>query len=288
MVEYVYDAWGNHDVYDGAGNRIATDLEHIGNLNPIRYRGYYYDAETDLYYLQTRYYDPATCRFVNADDVTYADAETLQGLNLYAYCGNNPVMRIDPTGHKWSWRKFFSWIGTGLAVVAGLAVGIAATIFTGGMPLLAGVIAGAGFGFAAGISSNIATQVKINGWDNVNFKSAFKAGGIGAAIGAVSGLFGAGFGEIGKGLGGQLGYQLSKLTIGGLNVFKAINETALITIGQISGSVIGVLIGAGLGDNLGSKLFAQNYSMESDYGNTVRDQLFGWLVDITKWLWRLD
>ena len=97
MVEYKYDSWGNHAVLDANGADIALET-HIGNLNPFRYRGYYYDAETDLYYLQSRYYDPETGRFLNSDAYSYLSPETLNGLNLYAYCGNNPVMNIDPEG----------------------------------------------------------------------------------------------------------------------------------------------------------------------------------------------
>ena len=98
VVEYVYDAWGNHAVLDSNGNDL-TDTSHIGNRNPFRYRGYFYDVETGLYYLQTRYYDPEIGRFLNMDDVSYADPEQFHGLNLYAYCGNDPVNNIDPTGH---------------------------------------------------------------------------------------------------------------------------------------------------------------------------------------------
>ena len=98
MVEYYYDAWGNHKVVDANGDEI-TDQDDIGNLNPFRYRGYYYDTETGLYFLQTRYYDPEVGRFLNRDSVQYADPETINGLNLYAYCLNNPVEYVDPTGH---------------------------------------------------------------------------------------------------------------------------------------------------------------------------------------------
>ncbi len=91
MVEYEYDAWGNHTV-----SGIYTDL---GKLNPFRYRSYFYDTETQLYYLKSRYYDPYIGRFISMDDASYADPETVGGLNLYAYCGNNPVMNVDPDGH---------------------------------------------------------------------------------------------------------------------------------------------------------------------------------------------
>lgn len=97
MVKYVYDAWGNHAVLDADGNDI-DDAEHIGNLNPFRYRGYYYDAETGLYYLQTRYYDPETGRFISQDSIEYADPTTVNGLNLYAYCLNNPIKFVDYSG----------------------------------------------------------------------------------------------------------------------------------------------------------------------------------------------
>ena len=69
-------------------------------MNPIRYRGYYYDAETGLYYLRARYYDPETGRFISQDDISYLAPTHLSGLNLYAYCNDNPVSNIDPNGHS--------------------------------------------------------------------------------------------------------------------------------------------------------------------------------------------
>ena len=98
VAKYVYDAWGNHKVYDG-DNVENSDRTFIGNINPFRYRGYYYDAESGLYYLQTRYYDPEIGRFINSDSIDYIDTESINGLNLYCYCMNNPVMYVDPTGH---------------------------------------------------------------------------------------------------------------------------------------------------------------------------------------------
>ena len=97
VVEYKYDAWGNHEA-EVASEEYVT----LANLNPFRYRGYYYDSETGLYYLQTRYYDPEVGRFISRDSIEYADPETICGLNLYAYCGNNPVMFTDLCGTSWS------------------------------------------------------------------------------------------------------------------------------------------------------------------------------------------
>ena len=115
-----------------------TDATHIGNLNPFRYRGYYYDTETDLYYLQTRYYDPEVGRFISRDAIEYADPEAIIGLNLYAYCANNPVMNVDPTGTAW-----WDFILTGLGVIAGTVFGGIAGAFVGGIcGLLAGFAVG--------------------------------------------------------------------------------------------------------------------------------------------------
>ena len=98
VVKYVYNAWGEHKVL-GADGVENTSASFIGNLNPFRYRGYYYDTSLKLYYLVTRYYDPVVGRFISQDSLEYADPDTINGLNLYAYCANNPVMNVDPTGH---------------------------------------------------------------------------------------------------------------------------------------------------------------------------------------------
>ena len=121
VVNYAYDAWGNHKVLDASGNAI-TATAHIGHRNPFRYRGYFYDRETGLYYLKSRYYDPQTGRFINMDSVEYADPSILNGLNLYAYCNNNPVMNIDPNGNF-----FLACLLIGLVV--GAAVGFGVSVY---------------------------------------------------------------------------------------------------------------------------------------------------------------
>ena len=94
VVVYRYDAWGEV--------LVSSDASGFGlsQINPLRYRGYYYDQETGLYYLQTRYYDPKVRRFLNADDasVLTKDPEQLTEKNLYAYCDDNPVMYRDDAG----------------------------------------------------------------------------------------------------------------------------------------------------------------------------------------------
>jgi len=98
QASYTYDAWGKVlSVKDKNGNEI-TDPNHIANINPIRYRGYYYDTETGFYYLQSRYYDPTVGRFINADGQLNTDS--LLGYNMFAYCENNPINMVDYTGHN--------------------------------------------------------------------------------------------------------------------------------------------------------------------------------------------
>ena len=98
VAKYAYDAWGRIvSVTDAEGNDISAQKDHIGNVNPIRYRSYYYDNETGLYYLKTRYYSPDMCRFLNADGSIGANQD-IHAYNLFAYCSNNPVNFYDPSG----------------------------------------------------------------------------------------------------------------------------------------------------------------------------------------------
>jgi len=144
MAEYAYDAWGKCTLVremSGSG---------IGRINPFRYRGYYYDAETGLYYLKARYYDPEVGRFISPDDTSYLEPEVLNSLSLYAYCGSDPVMFVDPTGYAPEWLR---WLGIGLAIVGTALVIGAVTVLTCGVgTALAGTMAGAIiYGAAQGI-----------------------------------------------------------------------------------------------------------------------------------------
>ena len=128
VVEYTYDAWGKLISTTGT---LATSL---GADNPFRYRGYYYDTETGLYYLMTRYYDPEVCRFISAD-VYVSTGQGIVGNNMFAYCLNNPVNRFDDNGN-WSMPNWLK-VTVGVVAIAGLAV---ATVCTGGA---AAVVCGA-------------------------------------------------------------------------------------------------------------------------------------------------
>ena len=94
VVEYTYDAWGK------STGKTGTMAGTLGTVQPFRYRGYVWDEETGLYYLRSRYYKPEWCRFVSADS-QLSKRDYFTGLNLFAYCGNNPVNKADPNGHFW-------------------------------------------------------------------------------------------------------------------------------------------------------------------------------------------
>jgi len=141
---YTYDAWGNFTVTASGSD---TEKAIVNTYNPFRYRGYYYDVETGLYYLQSRYYNPAWGRFINADAISYLGANgDLQGYNLFAYCSNNPVSYEDPQG---------TFLGTIIGAIGGAIVGgISAAVK--GDNILAGISIGAATGAIAGLAVDIA------------------------------------------------------------------------------------------------------------------------------------
>ena len=100
--EYAYDAYGNC--------AVLIDEGGLASLNPFRYRGYYFDSETGLYYLNARYYDPRIGRFLSPDGLTYLDPSAAVGMNLYAYCQCDPVNKVDQTGHFSDVPEWLGWI----------------------------------------------------------------------------------------------------------------------------------------------------------------------------------
>ena len=112
LISYKYNAWGECTAayYNGGASTTAAK-------NPYKYRGYYYDSDLGLYYLQTRYYDAKTSRFISPDtaSILTATPAALTDKNLYAYCDNNPVMRIDNGGMFWG--TLFDVISLGMSIV---------------------------------------------------------------------------------------------------------------------------------------------------------------------------
>ncbi len=180
-VEYTYDAWGK--VLSMTGTLAST----IGQSNPYRYRGYWFDSETGLYYLQSRYYDPQTGRFINADDLFSTDQGPI-GNNMFTYCLNNPINGIDKNGNAF------------LSMLLGSA--------------LAGALAGA-------LTSLIAytANAKISGQKQTlkGIGNAILTGGLYGAIGGMLGVVTTS--KIAKaaysiGLGVIEGYRTAKETVG--------------------------------------------------------------------------
>lgn len=138
VVEYAYDSWGKQLSCTGS---LASTL---GAQNPFRYRGYIYDPETALYYLQTRYYDPETARFINAD-IYVSTGQGVLGHNMYAYCGNNPVARVDDEGEFWNFI-----VGALVGAATSALTQIASNIVSGNK-WSDGVVAAAVGGAVAGV-----------------------------------------------------------------------------------------------------------------------------------------
>ena len=180
---YHYNAWGKHKVLNNDGSP-ATDATHIGNINSIRYRSYYWDNfdnvdsngnTTGLYCLPQRYYDSEIGRFLNADSMENAmlQMREINGFNPYAFCLNNPVNYSDPTG------------------------GFVITSF------IVGIIIAAAIGGVVGFGASVVSQGISNGWDNINWWQAGVAGLLGAVGGALTatGLGAWAMAGIGAGLG---------------------------------------------------------------------------------------
>ena len=107
VATYKYDPWGKPiGIYNASGATISQTAANVAAYNPFRYRGYRYDADTGFYYLQSRYYDPAICRFINAD--RYTDTgEKLVGYNMFVYCNNNSIVYTDFSGERAMGPSFY-------------------------------------------------------------------------------------------------------------------------------------------------------------------------------------
>ena len=194
VATYEYDAWGN----------ILSSSGRLAEINPLRYRGYYYDSETGFYYLQSRYYDPANRRFINADTYSSTDPGDAIGCNMFAYCGNNPVMRNDYSGDAW-WHWVVATVAVvGLAVASVVTCGgaaaaaMTATALISGtcttVPAAATIITGAALGAGVAYAGSVvsaASSVKSTEEFAEYGKSALISTVAGAVVGAVAGAINA-------------------------------------------------------------------------------------------------
>ena len=118
VANYEYDAWGN----------ILLQSGEMASINPLRYRGYYYDTETGFYYLQSRYYDPANRRFINADSYS-STGQGFVGTNMFAYCNNCPIAYYDPSGRAANPGANTSAINDGVTCTGGSVEVLSVTLY---------------------------------------------------------------------------------------------------------------------------------------------------------------
>ena len=273
--EYVYDAWGNCTIEASGADNIE-----IMETNPFRYRGYYWDKELNLYYLQTRYYDPQTGRFINADGIEYAleQYKNINALNLYSYCNNNPIMGIDPEGTK---SKFWGWLLTAFVAVVATAAIVVGTVVTGG--LVSAVLVGAGVGALTSMGSSVIAQ---GGFKDADPWQVAKSGAIGAVIGAASGAASWAIGTIGQAIGQHLGYAFSSMRhiSSGVKLGSVFGVDLMMSTGKIAGSVIGGIAGGTFMNYHANLLFGTKLNFEEAMNQGIGGEISSWLIGIFKWL----
>ena len=153
-VTYTYDAWGKLVKLED------TTANSVGTQNPFRYRSYYYDTETGLYYLQSRYYDPEVGRFINADAFASTDISSPISTNMFAYCENRPTVGSDPTGE---------WVHIAVGAIVGGIVGGIEAAYNGENVLskvITGAIGGALSMSGAGLAAQVAGAAALAAVDN--------------------------------------------------------------------------------------------------------------------------
>ena len=192
IVQYNYDPWGKLLSINTWGELPGENEWYlsIAEANPLRYRGYYYDTDTGLYYLQSRYYDPAIGRFINADTYTTTDADGILSSNMFAYCENNPVNRSDPNGE---------WVHVLVGGLIGAATSYISARICGATPKEAlesaawGAASGAlsaalpGAGALIDVGMNVAESVVSDCVDGKDAGTVVSNAFISATIGAVTG-----------------------------------------------------------------------------------------------------
>ena len=223
-------------------NASGVDRLILLSYNPFRYRGYYYDTDSGWYYLQSRYYNPTWGRFLNADTYVNANGDMI-GYNMFAYCSNNPIMEIDPTGEV----------------------------------ILSTLLIGAFVGLVVNTTASIVVQGITNGWENIDANQVVFDG----LMGAVSGAVGAsGIGAVGSII---IGGALNVVGSIGSDLIASDGDWSTVNIGKalVMGAVgagLGKWAGAGaqntkamcnavnMGKSWGAKMFNAFCGSVSDQG----------------------
>ena len=171
IANYEYDPWGKIlSIKNAAGQDISNYPDNSANVNPLRYRGYYYDNESGFYYLQSRYYDPSIGRFINADTYTSTGQDFL-GYNMFTYCNNNPIIGADPNGE---------WLNVLIGAVVGAVVNVVTAIVdekpldevivSAACGAAGGALSAMGMGGLGGAISSFADSAYGNAKDIINGK----------------------------------------------------------------------------------------------------------------------
>ena len=183
--------------YDPYGNPVDEDEEDLDFVNPLRYRGYYWDSETEMYLCGSRYYDPAVGRFINADDSKLLGANgDFISYNLFAYCGNNPVSRKDQNGTLWNYvigavvGGVVAAITTAVTsenaslaeiLISGAVGAVSGAVAASGLGMVAQALVTAGVTFAGDVSTQVVCEGKsLTGKNSVDYKKAAWNSGLSA------------------------------------------------------------------------------------------------------------
>ena len=188
VVEYRSSSYGEvENIHDNSKIEISAK-DHL------RYKGYIYDEETRLYYLKTRYYDPEIGRFISPDSIDYQSPESINGLNLYAYCGNDPVNYSDGFGHMPEWVQDTLKVLGAVAIVVGVTAltvvtaGVAAYALGASAAMIGIITTGAAVGGLVAGGLEIGAQIYENGIDGMNLGAIAIESFAGSAYGAISGV----------------------------------------------------------------------------------------------------
>ena len=279
VVSYTYDAWGN---FTASYSNFTTAMH-----NSLTYRGYYYDAYLGLYYLQSRYYDSNTGRFINADNQIAGVGSDFRGYNLFSYCFNNPINMGDPTGNWPKWIENVAKIASVVVAVTAVVVTVAAvSAFTAGTGSAAAVYGATILLGAAlsGINGGVANEAKGNSYAN-----GYLGGAIGGAIQATCSKT-----SIGTIVGGGVGVTVGTVITDVMNnldpdsvnyTAKEIATNAIISGGKalVTSSVTAYMgYASDLAVANGANGLTPTYTF--GFGEAVK-AFFGWIDDAFVYIW---
>ena len=241
--EYNYDAWGNCETILFEDANLSDIERYVVTNNPFRFKGYYLDLETGLYYCQTRYYSPIIYQWISPDSIEYLEPKNICGFSLYCYCCNDPIGGYDPTG-TWSWKNFFKVVGA-VAIVVGVTAlsvvtcGAAAAALGASAAMISAVATGAAIGGLVAGGLEIGAQIYENGIEGMNLGSIAIESFSGAVYGAITGVA-----STTSSIGLRIAMRGARVALGGLTTaLHGINEGD--SFAEIVKDV-GISIGTGL------------------------------------------